>query len=90
MVQDGLRVSRNLEEVEPSWGQEGYNLWEADLVDEEPPGFRASGSRWSIESHTSISVLGEFTLTLEDVVELTLLPSFEEANMIGIVLEGAH
>lgn len=44
-------------------------------------------SRWSTESYTFVTVWGKFTLTLEDVASLTMLPLFGEANAMGIILE---
>lgn len=32
--------------------------------------------RWSIETHTFVAALGEFTPTLEDVAQLIVLPSY--------------
>lgn len=44
-------------------------------------------SRWSVKTHTVIATWGEFGPTREDIVALTCLPIFGEANTIKVVLD---
>lgn len=43
-------------------------------------------SRWSVESHTFITAWVEFRPTLEGVMNLTMLPLYEETNSVCVVL----
>lgn len=41
-----------------------------------------------METHTVIPALGEFKLTLEDVMSLTALPLYRETNDMGVIFGG--
>lgn len=78
MVLEGVGVFMSRKEVEPSYGQEGYNLREDGFIHKAAPAFGVLVSRWSIESHTFV-----VALTMEDVAWMTILPLFGEANVLG-------